>query len=170
MKLLIFSDVHGLKERLIEILDKHKDADYKISLGDSELRRKFLQKNDIIAVKGNYPLDAGVGYEQTIDIKGIRWLLVHGHKNKVKSGYETLYYKILETEADVALHGHTHILHFDEVSGKYIINPGAINNARGNYDESYLIATIHDKTVELEWKSVYTHENIREESFDFKPR
>ncbi len=170
MKILVFSDVHGKKDRLLTVLKKHNDAEYKISLGDSELRRGFLQKHDIIAIKGNYPLDAGLAYEHIMDIGGLKWLLVHGHKNRVKQGYETLYHKILETESDLALHGHTHQLHIEEISNKYFINPGAINNARGNYDESYLIIHHNPPILELEWHSVYTHDIIRHETIQIKPR
>ncbi len=164
MKILIFSDVHGKKERLEAILKAHEDAKYKISLGDSELRTKFLQKHDIIAIKGNYPFDAGFTYEHVLDIEGRTLLLTHGHKYRVKSGYEQFYFKILETEADLAFHGHTHMVTCEEVSGKYILNPGAVNHARGKFAESYITLYLNKASVEVIWRDAYNHNAIKKEN------
>ncbi len=161
MKVLIFSDVHGKKERLEAILEKHPDVEYRISLGDTELKRKFLQKHDIVAIKGNYPFDAGFTYEHMMDIKGRKLLFVHGHKYRVKYGYDRLYYKILEAEADIALHGHTHELSHQEISGKHIINPGAVNHARGSFTETYMTMEFLDRSVHIEWLDARNHNPVK---------
>ncbi len=166
MKVLVFSDVHGNKDRLEAILKEHEDAKYTISLGDSELRHKFLQEKDIIAIKGNYPFDAGFTYEHVMAIEGKRFLLTHGHKNRIKAGYEQLHLTMLEKEVDFALHGHTHIADFQNISGKYIINPGAVHRARENSVASYLTIHFQPETLRFVWHNAETHEPIREEKIN----
>ncbi|MCK5388336.1 MAG: hypothetical protein KAJ22_03545 [Candidatus Izimaplasma sp.] len=55
MKVVVFSDAHGCKIIIERIISFNPDANYFISLGDSELPLDFLMDLDIIAIKGNYP-------------------------------------------------------------------------------------------------------------------
>ncbi len=166
MKVLVFSDVHGAKKRVKAVLDAHRDAKHKISLGDSELKESFLNEHDIIAIKGNYPFDRGVGLELSLKIKQRNIYLTHGHKTKVKYNYQTLYYKMLEAKADLALHGHTHVLHQEYIDGKYILNPGAINFPRGQEDVSYLILDFKENHIQATWLDANTHQPIKQSTLD----
>lgn len=167
MKLLVFSDVHKNKARLLTILDKHNDVDLTISLGDSELKSEFLESRDIIAIKGNALFDPGFTNEHTIDIEGKRILLTHGHKYRVQNGIDKLYYKALEVQANIAFYGHTHIAAFDKVEGHLFINPGSVNNARSSTAESYM--TIHIQTSEwiFNWYDAKNHALLREITHEF---
>ena len=71
MKIVVFSDAHGNKKAIERILDFNPDATHIISLGDSELRHNYLLDLNIIAVKGNYPLDGGIGYESILEIERV---------------------------------------------------------------------------------------------------
>jgi len=166
MKVLVFSDVHGHKERLEAILKAHEDAKYIISLGDSELKQAFLQKYDIIAIKGNFPFDSGFTHEHTMAITGRQLYLSHGHKTKVKYGYETLYHKMLEHDADLALHGHTHVMSLTNIAGKYIINPGALHRPRGMEGATYCILTFEEDHVKATWLDAESHEPVKQQSLD----
>ncbi len=158
MKVLMFSDVHGHKERLNQILTTHEDAHYMISLGDSELKQKYLQQHDIIAIKGNYPFDAGIAYKHVCVINGWKFLLTHGHKERIKQGYETIYYTMLEAEVDIAFYGHTHVPDFKHISGKHIINPGAVHRPRGSIGPTYLIMELEKQSITLNWHHAQSHD------------
>ena len=75
MKLVVFSDVHGEEGIINHILDANKDADYVISLGDSEVEQEFLVRNDIVMIKGNSRHDPGFVYEHDLVIDGIKILM-----------------------------------------------------------------------------------------------
>ena len=113
MKVVVFSDAHGNKQAIKRIIEFNPDADYVISLGDSECRHSFLLNLDIIAIKGNYPRDGGVSYESILEIEGKRLFLTHGHKFGVVNDLEKLLAKGKRIGADVLLYGHTHIPRFD---------------------------------------------------------
>ena len=162
MKLLIFSDVHRNKKRLEAILEEHQDAEYTISLGDTELKCKFLEDKDIVAIRGNYPFDAGFADEHVMTIEGKRFLFMHGHKYRVQRGIERLYYKVREVEADFTFYGHTHVASFDEVENAYLINPGAIHKSRSELPESYMTVVFIEKEIVLSWLDAANHALLKE--------
>jgi len=157
MKIVVFSDAHGDKQAVESILRNNLMADMIISLGDSELQNSFMQNNDIIAIKGNYPLDAGFIYEKLITVLGKRIFLTHGHKFNVRRGVDKLYYKALETEADIVLYGHTHIPKTDKVHKTLIINPGSISKPRNFENPTYLIIEINDGVIDYKFIDLRTH-------------
>ncbi len=168
MKALVVSDVHGQKKRLEGILDAHQDAELIISLGDSELKQKFLQDRDIIAIKGNYPLDKGFAYDHVMDIDGITTLLVHGHRHKVRSGLSKLYHYMVKKNASLALFGHTHQLTFEHCQGRFLINPGSVDASRGMETESYLTMQISKEAIALTWHDARLHHSIGQAKIDRK--
>lgn len=156
-RLIIFSDAHKQKARIDGIIKEHKDASLLISLGDSELKSRYLEANDIIAIKGNYPFDAGFTYEHEMIIENKRFLFVHGHKYGVRHGIEKLYARMLETNIDFAFYGHTHVAAFDAVENRYLINPGAIYKSRSEINDSYLYLEIDTSQITLKWLDAENH-------------
>ena len=142
MKVVVFSDAHGNKEAIKRLLEFNPDADYVISLGDSELKHSFLLDLDIVAIKGNYPRDGGFVFESILELEGKRLFLTHGHKYGVSTDMRKLLAKGMETEVDLVLYGHTHIPRFDNVAGVFYINPGSIVSPRSEHAPSYLILNI----------------------------
>ncbi len=167
MKLLVFSDVHKYKERLIALLNHYDDIDLTISLGDSELKRTFLESHDIVAIKGNYPFDAGFTEEHILTIDGYRVLLSHGHRYRVQNGIDKLYYRALEESIQVVFYGHTHIPSFDDVEGRLFINPGAVSKSRSLDQESYMIVKTSKAQWIFRWYNAMDHSLIREIRHDF---
>ena len=162
MKLLIFSDVHRQKNKLLKILQTHADADLVISLGDTELKASFLQTHDIIAIKGNYPFDPGQTYEHTMTIKNKRLFFTHGHKYSVRSGIDQLFEKTKSLEVDFIFYGHTHVAAYMHVETVHIINPGAVGKSRSETPESYLIALLKDEYTIMSWYDAQTHALLKE--------
>ncbi len=166
MQLLIMSDIHGHKQRFTDIVEHYDTADFIISLGDSELKHKLLQKYDIIAIKGNYPFDAGFTYEHVMNVEGRNLLLTHGHRYRVKSGYDKLYYRMLESESVLALHGHTHVPHIQKIADRYVLNPGSLSQGRGEHPDTYLLLEFQNDAVLATWKNALTHETLDTKRLD----
>ena len=158
MKVVVFSDAHGNKQAIKRIIEFNPDADYVISLGDSECRHRFLLNLDIIAIKGNYPRDGGVAYESILENEGKRLFLVHGHKYGVVNDLEKLLNKGNSIGADLVLYGHTHIPKFNLVEKIIFLNPGSINSPRSKNPPSYLILNIErDKEITYIFKESQTN-------------
>ena len=164
MKVLVLSDIHGDRKRFKDILKQHEDAEQVLSLGDTGLKRKLLQKHDVIAIKGNTPFDAGFTYEHVMILRERRILLTHGHKYKVKSTHQKLYQRMLDEDCHIAMYGHTHAVAFQEIAGRYILPPGSAGDARGeNASESYAVLTFEKGEVTAQWYDADSHVAFRKE-------
>lgn len=157
MKLVIFSDAHGSKDNIEKVISNNKNADYYISLGDSELGHDYLLDLDIIAIKGNYPRDPGFVYERNFKVNGKCVFLTHGHKYDVSKGLEKLYYKALENECDIMLYGHTHIPKSTIVGKVLFINPGALHKPRNGLPPTYVILEIENDKIKYTYMDVETN-------------
>lgn len=135
MKLLITSDVHGSKERLEEVINKHKDIDYHINAGDMCLDYHLYERYHIITVKGNNDFFSKEPYERIFELGNLKILLTHGHKEHVKFGLDRLMIKAQLQEVDMVIFGHTHERYLDQDSQITILNPGAL----GDYHKSYAV-------------------------------
>ena len=166
-RLLIFSDVHKNKERLVHILDRYSDLDYTISLGDSEMKSKFLEERDVVAIKGNATFDAGFTEEHVLMIEEVRVVLTHGHKYRVQNGIDKLYYRALECEAQLIFYGHTHSASYDVVENRLFVNPGSVNRSRSRDPETYLMIEAEKKTWKFQWLDAENHALLREISHEF---
>lgn len=161
MKVVVFSDAYGNKRAIKKVLDFNPDATHIISLGDSELRHKYLQDLNILAIKGNYPLDGGIGYESVLEIEGKKIFITHGHKYAVRRDIRELVTKADETGVDVVLFGHTHIPFIDRINGVHYLNPGSIISPRTNHAPSYLILNVEkNKEITFVFKESLTNNLI----------
>lgn len=154
MKVLVFSDSHGYKNKLITMLDKEKDSDFCFFLGDGlreaqEVAELYPQIK-FIFVKGNndfYSLQEKEAYKY---IDGITFMACHGDELNVRRGLLDLLEKAQSVRANIALYGHTHIRnkYKDSRTGVFALNPGAlcegqysiIFTERGNFtvEEKYI--------------------------------
>lgn len=160
MKVVVFSDAHGSKIIVERIVSFNPDADYFISLGDSELPLDYLLDLDIVAIKGNALRDAGLAYESTLKIEGKTLFLTHGHKYGVHKSVMKLLKHALIIECDVALYGHTHIARADKVNDLLFINPGSIKSPRSKMKPSYVILNITRDSIDYVFKEAETNITI----------
>lgn len=160
MKIVVFSDAHGNKDAIKRVVGFNPNADFIVSLGDSEVSYNFLQEFDIIPIKGNYPFDAGFVYESELVVKGKRIFLTHGHKYKVGKGLAKLSNKTIIENYDIALYGHTHIAKFDTIGERYVINPGSIRSSRNKKAPSYLVIHLIDGEFSFTFKNSETNEDL----------
>jgi len=160
MRVVVFSDVHGKKELADRILEFNPDADYTISLGDSELTSDYFLNHDIIFVKGNYPRDAGFTYETELVVGELNIFITHGHKHKVHRTLDKLIKLGVSEGYDIILYGHTHMLSKVKYGQVLLINPGSVSSPRNNFPPSYCILDIHEKKVQVTFKEVLTNRTI----------
>lgn len=157
MKILVFSDTHGVTDMMEEAVATHQThggIDMLIHLGDGcrdfdivASRRPGIPR---ISVAGNHEeflssyLDRGnLIYEQKFTLDGITFLAVHGHKLYVKSGIQYAADYAVQSGANVLLYGHTHDRTDVTARGSTgdvvrLINPGT---GRG-YNASYAVLHI----------------------------
>lgn len=168
MKILFFSDIHGITNNL-NIIDKkikEKHIDSLICLGDlyetysfkpdSHVSPKevlnFLNnyKNILTCMKGNCdtlydismsPFNIYSGFKE-INIEGRRFFITHGNI------YNMFNDSIME-KGDILIFGHEHTPYIKERDGKTFINVGSISLPRNNSNPSFAIyengrVTIYD--------------------------
>ena len=150
MKIIVVSDIHGRYERLIELMDMHKDADALIFLGDglADLTRAdaYSYPFTVFAVRGNcdvqlFPWRDDVPVEMTLNFEGFKFLILHGHSRSVKSGLDDALLASKAKGANVLLYGHTHvpqekylpegtkINNWISIGPLHILNPGSLGDS-----------------------------------------
>lgn len=160
MKLVVFSDAHGNKDMVEKILIFNPDADYFISLGDSELQQEFLQENDVVMIKGNSSRDAGFVYERELTVSGVKIFLTHGHKFAVQRGLAKLGKLAINKEYNLVLFGHTHQAIKTTISNIWFVNPGSCSRPRNTLPPSYLVINIIEGELTFTFKESYTNQEI----------
>ncbi len=135
MKWLITSDAHGALDRLKMVNKNHSDADYHFDAGDICLPKHLYEPLHLVTVKGNNDFGSDEPYVRILDLKGIRVMLTHGHREHVKLTRESLLNIALAERVDIVIYGHTHQPYYQIDRGITMINPGAL----GDYHKSYAV-------------------------------
>jgi len=130
------------------VLEKtRKSIDAVVHLGDG-----WDEIHDIMRAYPNIPLyavtgncDYGSGPSSlTFHFAAKKFLITHGHKFNVKSGYLRLSLWAQENEADVCMFGHTHVPELFYSGRTLMLNPGSVGFPRGEYGSSYGIVDVSD--------------------------
>ncbi|MBQ7118244.1 MAG: YfcE family phosphodiesterase [Clostridia bacterium] len=137
MKIIVYSDSHGCRHKIRNMLEREKDADYCFFLGDGiteacDEAEKYPHIKHIM-VKGNcdyYSQQSTVAYKY---IDGLTFVACHGHEFNVKRWLTDLTEHTRSVRGNIALYGHTHIqnTYNDGASGIFHLNPGSL--ATGQY-------------------------------------
>ncbi len=134
-KILILADTHGVKIKMLAAVHRFVEADMIFHLGDytrdADYIRTLTQK-PVYSVRGNCDLNSTAEAELVLSVEGVKILLVHGHKQSVKSSLLGLGLYAREKEAEVALFGHTHIPAEQFYDGVHLYNPGSLGEPRTN--------------------------------------
>jgi putative phosphoesterase len=143
MKFLIISDTHRNLAAAGEIVTAAKDVDHIVHLGDMsadarELSR--LTKREIISVNGNCDFDFSDENYKLLEAECGRILLLHGHREHVKSGLLRLYYRAVDLGCRAAFFGHTHVACVIEKDGVTLVNPGSLTYPARGANPSYALA------------------------------
>ncbi len=147
MKIAVFSDSHSAAGNVARIINKERDCDAFIFLGDGYAEAQDIIKNagkKIYCVKGNCDGSSlGLPEEEEIFAGGKKIFFCHGHRYHVKWGLSVIADEGRARNADIVLYGHTHTADQSYQNGIYIINPGAASG----YNASYGILEVRDNGV-----------------------
>lgn len=128
MRLLVFSDSHGMTGKMRDAILLHPEADKVVHLGDCERDvetiRYLLGGRELIQVCGNCDFSPSSPESAIIGAEGADVFCTHGHLEGVKYGTARLADKAHNLGARIVLYGHTHIPVTDYVNGIYLFNPG----------------------------------------------
>ena len=129
----VFSDSHGDRRALYDLLEKMGYIDAACFLGDVASDADYLES--LVAVRPNHPRfyavrgnnDYACLLQDTLiaEIGGKRFYMTHGHRHR---DLMSLALRAKENEADVALFGHTHVPLCEEAYGVLLLNPGSAGN------------------------------------------
>ncbi len=160
MKILVFSDSHGVTDLMEDAIDVHLKnggVDLLVHLGDGTRDFETVTARyphiPRIAVAGNHEefsasfLDRGeLDFERKFTAGGLTFLAMHGHKLRVKSGIQPAVDHAIGAGADVLLFGHTHeradvMLDGSDEGAVRVINPGSAGKW---YNASYGVIHVVD--------------------------
>lgn len=133
MKILVISDTHGHIEEAERIYNEG-DFDMIVHLGDLYDDALMIERDTgarVVAVRGNMDMDYSPVNYRVLKTDFGRILLIHGHREKVKSGLMNLIYRTHEMDCDAVFFGHTHQAFYDEVDGLVVLNPGSLTYPYG---------------------------------------
>lgn len=133
MRVLIVSDTHRQNENFCRVIEREKNLDLVIHLGDAEGSELFLGRvaacpMEIVA--GNNDFFTELPREKEIDIDGYRVLLTHGHYYYVSVGMERIKEEGIMRGVDIVMFGHTHRPLIDIEDEITILNPGSLSYPR----------------------------------------
>ena len=134
MRILVCSDSHGRRDRLVLALEQQPRAEILVFLGDGAADAAFFAQEPgrrAYLVRGNCDGGSDLPLWQEFTALDKKILCAHGHYSQVKFGPEELLRAGREHGADLALFGHTHepLLYYED--GITLFNPGSIYD--GNY-------------------------------------
>lgn len=104
--------------------------------GDADKLSELLQV-PVISIAGNCDNSSHRPEEATLVLEGLKLLLCHGHRLRVKGTLLPLILRAQELGAQIALFGHTHLPYHEMESGILLLNPGSLANGR------YAVLEIH---------------------------
>ena len=140
MKILIVSDSHNRLGGLSLLLEKQTDFDFIVHAGDGSGDAAYLESEtgrSVYAVCGNCDFSRiDCPPEQLHEWCEQRVLIVHGHRQNVKSELFSLYKYAHSLSATIVIFGHTHLPTVEYYQDILFINPGSIthpNQGRATY-------------------------------------
>ena len=131
MRLLVFSDSHGVAYYMRKVLEMHPEADKIIFLGDGEADidnlEYYIGNKPVVKVKGNCDPYSDLKALEIIKAAGQTVYITHGYAEHVKAGLTELKLTARGYGANIVLYGHTHRQESFTEDGVYYMNPGSIS-------------------------------------------
>ncbi|MCD8346036.1 MAG: YfcE family phosphodiesterase [Oscillospiraceae bacterium] len=142
MRLIAFSDTHGLHARVEDLIKKTKDTtDIYLFAGDvlKDVRNipEMFPDVKLVSVPGNCDYSSHDLPIQVVEAAGKKIILTHGHLHHVKYGLESLQELAYRNRAEVVVYGHTHCRACDYINGIYYVNPGSLALPKDGFPPSY---------------------------------
>lgn len=132
MKILVFSDSHGRLGLMLDAIERERPRRV-FFLGDNYRDGQALADAypdiPMDMVQGNCDFCVGPD-ELLVEVEGVRFLLVHGHRHSAKSGTDRLVDAGKRKGAAVVCFGHTHDALNMPIRGVHLFNPGSAGGIR----------------------------------------
>lgn len=144
MRILVFSDTHGMIEPCIKVISRIRDVDMILHAGDvssdAEDISYVFPDIPVKYVCGNCEMPR-VSAELEFEADGKKIYLTHGHMHNVKNeyAYTTLINRAKTSGADLAVFGHTHKPVCENFGDFVLLNPGS-----ARYGNTYGVVEIED--------------------------
>ncbi len=133
MRILVISDTHGNVELLKKVINKEKDVNDIIFLGDGAKDIEMIKDKNIIAVKGNNDIHCKFNNSEVKEINNKKIFMTHGHIYHVKITLDKIIKEAAKVNADIILYGHTHSAMNKYYNGVHIMNPGSLSGYKPSY-------------------------------------
>ncbi|MEA5085405.1 MAG: metallophosphoesterase [Lachnospiraceae bacterium] len=151
MRALVISDTHRYLDNAEKVIEKYRDINTVIHLGDmvedaEKLKREFNDR-EFHYVAGNNDFSRSIPFEKMIILGGKKILLTHGHRQRVNCNMLSISLWGREQEADVVLFGHIHQPVLDESMGIMLFNPGSISLPRSTQYPTYGILEVRESGI-----------------------
>ena len=133
MRILIISDTHGSHRNLDEVLEREKDIDMLLHLGDVENDDDYIEAVmdcPVHIVAGNNDYFSYLPREKEIHIGKYKVFMTHGHNYYVSMNTERLRQAARQRGADIVMYGHTHRPKVDAAEDVIVVNPGSLSYPR----------------------------------------
>jgi len=132
MRLVVISDCHGDYQIVRDIVNKERNANIYLCLGDSELPEDMI--SPFVSVKGNCDYFYDYPLQRIITTPAGNILAEHGHLRGTITPED-----LKEKGCKVYLFGHTHRHILKKIDGLYFANPGSTSRPRDDTQGSYLV-------------------------------
>jgi len=173
-KLLVFSDTHGSVQTLKAVFDwakKHSPPNDTICgaafLGDGISDIQYAANItgffcDWKLVRGNNDFGYSIPEAAVFDFAENRFFMCHGHHHNLYGGYHTLIAAARNTDANVALFGHSHVPSQNTENGVLLVNPGSVGRPRSRIGSTFaVIECTEGEQPEVEFFGIGARGEIR---------
>lgn len=133
MKIVIVSDTHGRHGDLDVVLEREKDMDMLLHLGDVEHGENYIEtvtKCPVHMIAGNNDWFSNLPMEREIRIGKYKVFMTHGHGYYVSMDTKSLRRAAMARGVDIVMFGHTHKPYIDVEGNPKVINPGSLSYPR----------------------------------------
>ena len=133
MRILIVSDTHGSLRNFDIVIEREKEIDMLLHLGDVEGDNDYMEavmNCPVHIVGGNNDYFSGLPGEIELRIGKYKVFMTHGHGYYVSMDTRRLKQAARARGADIAMYGHTHRPDIDLEDGVKVINPGSLSYPR----------------------------------------
>jgi uncharacterized protein len=147
MRICAVSDTHRYRHELLTAVKSAQPISAVLHAGDETSDTEWLSERvrwPIYGVAGNWdnPTEKYPA-EKLLDF-GLKILLIHGHRQRVKEGLGHLVSKAKDMQADLVVYGHSHVASSTLIDGVLLVNPGSLASPRGRRERTFALIDIDE--------------------------
>lgn len=151
MKVLVISDTHGKDENFNRVWEKEKPVDYILHCGDVEGRAEYIRNKTpgpCCIVAGNCDFPGELPPLAEFDLAGHHLLMMHGHRQGVRQGFEGILRAARLHEAQIVCFGHSHVPVLSWEEGVLLCNPGSLTYPRQpSHLPTYIVLQVTEEKI-----------------------